>query len=476
MKRSASQDHLAWLREGKTLSTAQQLRCIIQLSIPAIFAHLSSVVMQYIDASMVGQLGKTASASIGLVSSSTWLVGGITCALGTGFTVQIAHRIGAKQEAEARAVVRHGLLSVLVFSLFMGLLSASLAGVLPIWLGGQDDLLAGSTQYFRIYSLALPAMAVNYAAGGMLQCSGNMRTPSMINIIMCALDVLLNALLIFPARTLSLGTLHLPVPGFHLGVAGAALGTAFAEIICAALMLYFLLVRSDTLNLRHRAVPGNFSKELQYAVRLSLPIAIENAISGGAQVTSTRIVAPLGTVAIAANSFSVTAEGVCYMPGYGIASAATALIGQSTGAGRKKETKKLSFLTIGLGMAVMTGTGILLYIFAPQMLGILTPDSDIQNLGVQVLRIEAFAEPFFAASIVTAGVFRGVGKTAVSTMLNLGTMWLIRIPLAALLAPRLGLQGVWTAMCLQLTVCGLLFLLAAVLHFRKAASQKNISR
>ena len=74
----------------------QQLELTIRLSIPAVVAQISYIVMQYIDASMVGSLGAEASASIGLVSTSTWLFWGVCVASATGFSVQVAHHIGAK--------------------------------------------------------------------------------------------------------------------------------------------------------------------------------------------------------------------------------------------------------------------------------------------------------------------------------------------------------------------------------------------
>ncbi len=455
-----ARDELLWLREGKQISTKEQIACILRLSIPAILAQISTVVMEYIDASMVGRLGPEPAASIGLVSSPTWLTAGVVCALGTGYTVQVAHKIGAGEDAKARDVVKHGLLTALMFALMVMALAVVLSNHIPVWLGGSKEIITDAAVYFRIFSFGIPTMVLGYAAGGMLQCSGNMRIPSILNMAMCVLDVVFNSLLIFPSGTIHLGGLSLP--GAGLGVMGAALGTALSEAVGAVFMLYFLLVRSEKLHIRSEKGQGQYISELKKALQISIPIAIENMISGGAQVVSTRIVSPLGTIAIAAHSFSITAEGICYMPGYGISSAATALVGQGMGAKRYKETHKLSFLTVGLGMAVMSLTGIGLYVFAPQMLSILTPTKQIQTLGVEVLRIEAFAEPFFAASIVTAGVFRGKGKTLISTILNMSTMWFVRLPLAWFLSKSMGLRGVWIAMCLQLILCGSLFLLALI--------------
>lgn len=450
---------LAAVRDGKPLSYKQQIRLVWNLSAPAILAQLSSILMQYIDASMVGRLGANDSASIGLVSTTTWLIGGLCASVGTGFTVQIAHRIGAKEDAKARSVVKHGLCGVLLFSLLFAVLGVIIHNRLPVWMGGAPEICGNASKYFLVYACSLPALQVVYTAGGMIQCSGNMKLPSIVDIMMCVMDVIFNALLIFPTRKVSIGSVSFTMPGAGLGVVGAALGTTLAEVLAGGIMLYYLLVLSPSLHLRRDDYKGNVGEELAKAVRIALPASVESVIMGLSYVTFTKIVSPLGTVALAAHSFSITAESLCYMPGYGIGHAATTIVGQSLGAGRKDITKKLSYLTVGLGVGIMTVMGVLLYVFAPEMIGLLSPDEDIRALGTAVLRIEAFAEPMYAASIVAAGVFRGAGKTLTSSVLNLVSVWFVRIPLAAFLAPLMDLTGVWTAMCAELMVRGLLFVI-----------------
>ena len=173
---------------------------------------------------------------------------------------------------------------------------------------------------------------------------------------------------------------------------------------------------------------------------------------------STIIVAPLGNVAIAAHSFAITAESLCYMPGYGIGDAAATLIGQTFGAGRSALCRSFAHLTVGLGMSVMAAMGAIMYVFAPEMIALLSPVADIQALGASVLRIEAFAEPFFAASIVTYSICVGAGDTLRPAIMNLASMWCVRLTLAAYLARDYGLRGVWIAMAIELTFRGLLFL------------------
>ena len=112
-----------------------------------------------------------------------------------------------------------------------------------------------------------------------------------------------------------------------------------------------------------------------------------------------------------------------------------------------------------MGIGVMAFMGLVMYIAAPAMMGFMSPVPEIVGLGVEALRIEAFAEPMFAASIVCYGVFVGAGDTLIPSSMNLACIWAVRITLAFILAPLMGLNGVWLAMCIELNLRGVLFLL-----------------
>lgn len=461
MRLAAKTDKLLTLiREGKPMTMGQRLQLTVRLSIPAVIAQLSSIIMQYIDAAMVGHLGAEASASIGLVSTTTWLFWGLCSAITAGFSVQVAHRIGAGDMAGARAVLRQSLTATLVFSLMLAAIGMSISGMLPVWLGGDPSIRHDASLYFFIFSLFLPAMQMNFLAGGMLRCSGNMHIPSIMGVTMCALDVIFNFLLIFPTRPLDIAGITFTMPGAGLGVCGAALGTVAAEALVAGIMLRYLWTRSSTLKLTGER--GSFRPQtttLKTAFRIGFPMCMEHVVICGAQIMTTVIVAPLGVFAIAANSFAITAESLCYMPGYGIAEAATTLVGQSIGAARRKLTLSFARITVLMGMGIMALMGILMYIFALGIIGLMTPVEEIRQLGVMALRIEAFAEPMFAASIVAYGVFVGAADTIVPCLMNFFSIWAVRLSLAAWLAPTLGLKGVWIAMCVELCFRGAIFLI-----------------
>ena len=443
-----------------------------QLSWPAIMAQLSSILMQYIDAAMVGRLGADDSAAVGLVSTSLWLFWGLCSSAMAGFSVQVAHRMGAADYAGGRSVLRQGLLSALIFGCFMAIIGCAIAFPLPGWLGGEGEKVChGASLYFMVFVAALPLLTLNYLGGGVLRASGNMKVAGGINVLMCLLDVVFNFFFIFPTRPLLLRGMEITIPGLGLGVLGAALGTVAAEIISAGLMLWFATMRQPELAIFGRRAMRSGIKEqnffrrfiptgsvLRNALKVSAPMTLEHGVICGAQIMVTVIVAPLGVMAIAANAFAVTAEALCYMPGYGIGDAATTLVGQSYGARRKDLARQFGYLTVGLGMAVMTLMGVILWIGAPAVMAFLSPVQEIQQLGTSALRIEAWAEPMFAASIVAYGVMVGVGDTVVPAAMNFSSIWLVRLPIAALLAPSMGLDGVWLAMCIELCFRGLIFL------------------
>ena len=305
---------LSYIREGRTMTQREKLWLIVSLSIPSILAQISATVMFFIDASMVGHLGAKASAAIGLVETTGWLMGGLAMAANMGFSVQVAHFIGANDFEAARRVLRQSLVCCFIWALMVSIIALCISPHLPYWLGGSEDIAHDASVYFAIFGVAGLFFQMEGLAGSMLKCSGNMKIPSILNISMCLMDVVFNYIFIYV---------------LDLGVMGAAMGTGMAELITAGLMLYFLLVKSKMLSLKGR--PGSFKPKedtIRTAIKIGAPMGLQHLLMGGAQVVSTLIVAPLGTIAIAAHSLSITVESLCYMPGYGIAEAATTLVGQ----------------------------------------------------------------------------------------------------------------------------------------------------
>lgn len=451
---------LRLIREGQPMSFRQQLLLTFQLSLPAILANASAMVMQLIDAAMVGRLGANDSASVGLMGSTSWLFEGVLSAFAAGYAVQVAHLLGVKRNKDARQVVRQAIVVCLLFSLLLAGFGLAICKPLPVWLGADSSICSNATIYFGTFMLFVPFFMMDIVASSMLRSSGNMRIPSVLNILMCVLDVIFNFFLIFPTREATLLGHTVTLPGAGLGVLGAALGTASAGLVVALLMVYYLVFRSSDLSLT--IDKGTFKptwNTFKKAVTISTPMGLQHVMMCSALIVITGIVAPLGSIAIAANSFGITAESLCYMSGYGIADAATTLIGQSLGAGRKRLTRSFAWITVLAGMVIMGLMAILMYVFAAELMGFMSPVPEIVELGARCLRVESWAEPLFAASIISYGVFVGAGYTLVPCGINLVSMWIVRLGLSAIMVKSMGLYGVWMAMAIELCFRGTIYLI-----------------
>ena len=276
---------------------------------------------------------------------------------------------------------------------------------------------------------------MNYAASGMLQCSGNMKTPSALNILMCPLDVVFNFLLIFPTRELTLMGADADGSGSGAWRDRGALGTAFAQLSVCFLMLGALLFQSPKLGLR-RGEKLHLSKSV-------LKDGIANCLArrGGADFFQRSSGGADENCGASGNHFH-RGEFFCSHGGEPLLYAGV----RSRHSGddhhwpeyrcRAKGSDKTARMA---GNAFWHGDyGFQRSSYVPGSAGHdrnFDAGSGYPGMGTAVLRIEAFAEPLFAASMVVAGVFRGAGDTLVPSILNFVSMWLVRIPLAAFLAP-----------------------------------------
>ena len=448
------------------MTLQQKLRLTVLLSLPAIIAQFSFIAMQMIDAAMLGHLSTDEAAAVGLVSTTIWLFGGLTSAFASGFSVQVAHRIGAGDNSGARDVIRQGLFSGFLFACMLSAIGVCIAPYLPHWLGASEHICHEASKYFTIFSLGIPLIVLNSISAGSLRCSGNIKVPSMLMVMMCFLDVVFNYIFIFR---------------LHCGTAGAAYGTIVAYFFTMMCMVYAMSIKDNVLRFSNDDTTTYCSLEhyipkikiLRKAGRIGFPIGIERGVMCTAQIAISSIIAPLGSIAIAANTFGINIESLCYMPGHGIAEAATTLVGQSKGASKRQLMHSFAWICMALGIGIMAFMGLLMWIFAPNMFSLITPDSNVIALGTEILRIEAWAEPGFAAAIVAMSVFVGVGKTLIPSLMNLASIWVVRVSLTLLLAPTMGLRGVWIAMAIELCFRGTIFTLRLCTRGWSYIKQRN---
>lgn len=451
---------------GTSLSVTGQkdrLRRLWKLSWPAIIEQILGTMVSYVDTAMVGALGAVGSAAVSVNNPPLWLVHGLLQGVGVGYSVQVSNAVGAKDTEKVRTVVRQAFLAAFVCGLLACALYEGISGALPRWLGAKPEVLPHAVNYLRIYCAVLPFDAILYIFCAVLRCMGNTKTPLIFNTAANVANAILNFFLIYPTRTWHPKAAFLrsfdgvTIPGAGWGVEGAAVATAISIVLASVCIGVAALRQGEyATTLRGGVRPdGNIIRRAAY---LGLPSALERAMVNLGQVATTALVGhALTTAAMAANQIATTAEGLCYLPAYGIGYAAVALVGQSVGAHNKEDAKAYGTLTGVLGALLCLFTGAALFCFASPLAGLFNTDAQVVAETALALRTVAFSEPFFAASIILTNALRGANDVRFPMMVGLVCMWCVRVPLACLLILGFhwGLQGVWLAMAVDLVCRGI---------------------
>lgn len=432
---------------------------IWMLAWPVILDQSFHTMVQYVDSAMVGSLGAVATAAVAANSSTIWLVNGMMYAFGAAFAVVAARQIGAGDKAGVHNTVRQSLLAIIGLSIVVATVMRSVAPRLPIWIGVEAQVAPIAGTYMSYIAMAYPFMILFMFMANLIRSSGDTRTPLISNIITNLTNIIGNFLLIFPTRTLTLFGLEFTMPGAGLGVKGAAIATAGATVLSSLILFGVLIFKESPLKTPFRGVSWRIDwKTMRQVFTLGTPLALERATLSIGQIVLTILVTRIGTVSLAAHHLAITAESITYMPVSGFSIAATTLVAQSLGAQKQEMALDFAKRCLRWGILLMTGTGVLMFIFSKELMGFFTPDIAVIALGSKVLRIEAFAQPFFAMSIVIGGILRGGGDTKWPFINSLIGMWLVRLGPAAILILGfgIGLEAAWACMVADLVVRGLL--------------------
>ncbi len=444
------------LQLGKTPTTT-----VLKLSWPAILEQIAFTVLNFSDTAMVGVLGATSTAAVGIVSPILWLTNGLIAALSVGLSVQVAHAIGAEDYQHSQRVIRQSMGFSLLFGAILSLLCLVLTPVLPTLLGAEPEVAPLARSYLWVVSFSMLFNSVEVVFAAILRCMGNTRAPMFANMTAILLNVVLNFLFIYPSRTVLWMGREFFIPGCGFGVAGAALGTVISIAIAGVLVVGTIASGrvGEGLALRWEGFWALFRLDgdiLMRCAHLGVPVALERATMALGQIVYIRIVASMGTVAVAAHHLANQAESLSYLPAFGFSIAATTLVGQAVGARLKDEAKNFGRIAANMGLICMTFTGLLLFTLSAPLISLFTRDTEVIALGSRLLKIVAFAQPPQALAIIYAGAMRGAGDSRWPFYINLVGVWGIRVLFASIFtfAMGLGLEWVWVAMLMDICFRG----------------------
>lgn len=422
------------------------LPTVMALAWPTMLEQLMQTLVQYIDTAMVGQLGTHATAAVGGTGTVAWLVNSTISAIGVGFLAYIAQACGAGETHRAKRASAQAVLAVVVLGTFFTALTLSVSPFVPVWMQIDPVIQRLSAQYFFILYSPMLFRTASIIFGTILRAAGDSKTPMLSGLLVNGVNIVLNFLLIYPSRTIALGDWSIFIPGAGMGVIGAGIASAVAYV-AGGVVITVALLRHPVISPRGQSLKPDFSV-LRPCLKVALPNALQRFATSFGYVVFAAMINSLGEVATAAHTIANTVESAFYIPGYGMQAAAATLAGNAWGARDRQRIKDLTRLIIPVEVAMMVLSGGLLFIFAPQMMGLFNKDIAVISLGAIVLRMVALSEPFYGVSIILEGMMQGMGNTVKPLVLNISGMWGVRIvgTFICIHFFQMGLVSAWACM------------------------------
>ncbi len=422
------------------------LPVIFTLAWPTMLEQLMQTAVQYVDTMMVGSLGTQATAAVGATSTVGWLVGSSISALGVGFLTFIAQAYGANDKEKAANIASQAVLVVLTVGLLFTGITTGLSPMVPVWMQVDESIRDIASQYFFILYLPMLPRAATIIFGTALRAASDTKTPMRVGVLVNIVNVVLNFLLIYPTRTLNVFGLSFVMPGAGWGVIGAAIASAIGFTV-GGIVITIVFWRHPVISPRGRRMKPDLAI-LRPCLKVALPNMLQRFGTSLGYVAFASMINSLGEVATAAHTIANTVESAFYIPGYGMQTAAATLAGNALGAKDKERMRSLTRMILPLEVFMMIISGGLLFIFAPNMMGLFSKSVEVILLGSLVLRMVAVSEPFYGVSIIIEGMLLGVGRTITPFVFNIIGMWGVRIVGTYVCTQLLGLglAGAWGCM------------------------------
>ena len=417
------------------LTEGSILRALVKLSIPLILTNILQTAYNLTDTFWVGRLGSEAVAAVSLAFPIVFMIISLGSGMAIAGSILVAKRYGAKDADAVAHISTQTFFSVLSISLLLAFLgywlSAVLVGTMKVEPAVYDD----AVSYLKITFLGLPPLFTYLTFQSLMRSIGNVKLPFYIVLSTVLLNLALDPLFIF---------------GWHdfipaAGVKGAAIATVGTQILSALIGLYILFRGKQGIKIRFSDYRPDFSVVKQL-VKLGFPVSIEQVSRALGIFMMVLLVTHFGTMVLASYGIGSRILSFIIIPAFGLGMATSTLVGQNIGAKQYDRVKKTLQLSLKIAFGTLTVIGLLLFIFAEEVATFFIP-GDTATIKESAVFIKSLSVSFgfLGILIVLMGAFRGAGKTKISMLLALFSVWLLRFPLAYYLGYQTDMKqfGIW---------------------------------
>ncbi|WP_270647389.1 MATE family efflux transporter [Paeniclostridium hominis] len=447
------------LTEGKIIYK------LIKLALPIMGTSFIQMAYNMVDMIWVGKAGSSAVAAVGTAGFFPWLAMAFVAISRVGGEVQVAQSMGKNDAEETKsyikAAIEVNIILSLIYTLVLLIFKDSLIGFFNL---GDTSVISMSKKYLVIVALGMIFYFINPIFTAIFNGMGNSKDPFRINTVGLITNIILDPLLI-----LGIG----PVP--KLGVEGAAIATVFSQFIVTMCFIVMIMKRNNEyfkVKL-FRKISLEYYKSL---CKLGMPVAIQSGMFTIFSMLLGVIVASWGPVAIAAQKVGSQIEAISWMTADGIAVALSSFVGQNYGATKYDRINKGFKITLGIATVLGIITTSILIFAGKQIFTIFINEADAIKEGASYLKILGYSQLFMCVEIITAGAFKGIGRTYIPSII-LTLLTGARVPMAYFLSrpELLGLSGVWWSISISSILKGILMISVYVYLLKTNKLYKNSS-
>ena len=431
--------------QGELMSARQVYGGFWKIAAPSVIELVLTSLIGMVDTQMVSGLGDAAIASVSLVVQPRMLVLSLFMALNVGVTATLARRKGEGRQDAARHTLRSVLWIMLAASVVVTVIAELIAEPMMIFAGANEETLALSCTYYKIFIAATPMQVLLLVLGASQRGIGNTKVVMIVNIVGNLVNVLLNWLLIH-------GNCGFPA----MGVAGAALASAIGVCVSALGLLVSVLLPKAYLRLTlHESWLPN--REIIRAVtKVGGNAIIEQMAMRIGFFLSAIMIAHLGTGTVAAHNICMQMLNLTWTVSEGLAVAATSLVGQNMGKNRPDLSMLYGKAAQRIALVASVVLAAVTIVFRYQFISLFTSKSDpaVISLCATIMLWVAFFQPFQMGAVAVMGSLRGAGDTRFVSSLTMITIGIVRPVVSALCVYVLSmnLYGIWMGMYADMIV------------------------
>jgi putative MATE family efflux protein len=417
----------AKVRRGRDWTQGNLIQNLLLLSWPVVVLGALYAVTLILEMIWVGRLGPASIAGVGVAGFVVLLVVSIKNGFGSGDRAMVARYVGAGDIETATRVAGQAFVISTVYALIVALAGFLLTRPLFGLFNLEPAAVAEGVVYLRIILTGWITEALWMTSFSVMQASGDSMTPLKAAIVLRLANALFCPFLV-------LGWWIFP----RLGVQGAAITYISATALGTAICLFALFAGKTRLKLSLKDFYPN-PQIIRTILKIGLPASVAGLGKAFGDLVLTSLMIPFGTLALAAHNLLSRIELFVNTPGMGLGTGASVLVGQNLGAGKPQQAAKSGWLAGALVFGIMLVCGLVLLIWAENIISLFNADPNLIKTGGSFLRIAVAGYLGMCLVNVLQSCISGAGDTLVPMLISLAMMWIVQLPLAFLLTRFTGL-------------------------------------